>query len=124
MNNTITPETDAARKTLGLLTIREWLAKYKMADAANLVGEFTLDGGRGFVRDEPARLLINTDGTFFVSCGGAAMLRLPGPVCVDSRPPACGGGHYAYDRNGAFYFTINTDDTTGGRPRLDFAEAC
>lgn len=123
MNTPYDNERRTAAKSLGLLTIREWLAKYKMADAAGLVGEFTLDGGRGFVRDEPAGLLINTDGTFFVRCGGEAVLRLPGPVDVGSRPPASGGGWYKYDRNGAFYFTVSIDSTTE-RPRLNFAEAC
>lgn len=116
MNRDEQKRTDA--REMGLLTIREWFAKYKMADAANLTDAFTLDGGRGFVRDEPAQLLINTDGTFFVHCGGLAVLRLPGPIEVSRR---ANDTRYVWARNGAFYLTLNTD---GPQPRLEFAEAC
>ncbi len=106
-----------AAKSLGLLTIREWLAKYMTGDhVAGLVGDFTLDGGRGFVRDEPPRVMINPDGTTYVSCGGAVVLGLPGPVSVEQKAPGCGGGWYWFNRNGAFYFTMEDR-------KLEFAEA-
>lgn len=108
----------AAAKTLGLLTIREWAAKFGMKNLLTIVDEFTLDGGRGFVRDEPARLLLNDDGTPFVYCDGPVLLALPGPVCI-SNPPGCKRPH-AFDRAGAFYLCMKTENE---KPRVVFAEA-
>ena len=122
MNPALDNPIDAAKreqaKVFGLLTLREWLAKWLPGqNLAGLVGDFTLDGGRGFVRDEPPRTRTNQDGTFFVYCGGPVVIACPSPVCVSRRD----GHHipwYQYDRTGAFYFVL-ADDARG----LRFAEA-
>jgi hypothetical protein len=127
MNDALNNKFDAAKrevaKTRGLLTLREWLAKWLPGrHLAELVNDFVLDGGRGFVRDEPPRTLTNADGTFFVLCGGPVVIACPPPVAVSERLPACGGGWYDWQMSGAFYFVLDTD-VDPRRPRLRFAEA-
>lgn len=119
----VLPEVREAAKARGLLTIREWLAKWLPGrNLAGLVGDFTLDGGRGFVRDEPPRTFTNEDGTFFVHCGGQVVIALPPPMGCTERPPGCGGGWNVWQKSGAFYFVI--DDDAGPRNlKLRFAEA-
>jgi hypothetical protein len=122
MNPALDNPIDAAKreqaKVFGLLTLREWLAKWLPGrHLTELVGDFTLDGGRGFVRDEPPRTLTNADGSFFVNCGGPVVIACPPPITVSRRE----GHHipwYHFERNGAFYFVL-TDDARG----LRFAEA-
>jgi hypothetical protein len=109
-----------AAKSLGLLTIREWAAKYGMKNLLTMVDPFTLDGGRGYVEDRPAQLVLNDDGTPFVYCDGPVILSLPGPMCV-SNPPGCKHPH-AFRRNGAFYLCLKTIEAMS-TPRVVFAEA-
>lgn len=118
VDNPIDAAKRAQAKVFGLLTLREWLAKWLPGqNLTGLVDGFTLDGGRGFVRDEPPRTLTNPDGSFFVHCGGEVVIACPPPITVIRRE----GHHipwYHFERRGAFYFVL-TDDRRG----LRFAEA-